>query len=285
MLGLDLCDALRASGWSVVAAGRRAGLVPLDITDAAQTRTVINDLCPDFVFLCAAWTNVDGAERDPDGAWSVNAGGTWNVAAACDPIGAKLVYISTDFVFDGTKTTPYHEWDAVNPLGVYGASKEAGERVVRQMLPARHLIARTSWLFGRGGKNFVSTIQRLGATLPELPVVSDQIGTPTHTRDLARKLVELADAPLLAGTYHISGAGACSWYDFARAIAARCHLPAPVVPITAAEYATRFNSPTRRPAYAPLRHLALEMQNRDDLPAWETMLHDYLALTNKDNNP
>lgn len=277
MLGTDLCAELRTRGHAVIAAGRRDGLLPLDVTDAAATRAVAEAHQPDVIFHCAAWTDVDGAERDPDGAYRVNAWGAWSVAAAAASVGALLVYVSTDFVFDGEKGSPYAEWDAVNPVGVYGASKEAGERYVRQLLPERHVIVRTSWLFGAHGKNFVSTIQRLAASRPEVPVVADQIGCPTHTTDLARKLVELAQDPL-PGTYHVCGAGQCSWYEFARAIVQKSGLSARVVPITAAEYAARFNSPTRRPAYSVLRRWALEMRGRDgDMPGWEIALDHYLA--------
>jgi len=266
----------------VMRAGERAGhemagltRAELDLTDAAAVAAAIASTRPDGAINCAAWTDVDGAERDPDAAYRVNAFGAWNVAAACAAVDALLVYVSTDFVFDGAKTTPYTEFDPVNPIGAYGASKEAGERLVRQCLPDRHIIARTSWLFGPNGKNFVKTIQRLATNLPTVPIVADQIGCPTHTADLARKLVELSENPL-PGTYHISGAGQCSWFDFARAIAARGGLSGEILPITAAEYAERFQSPTRRPAYSVMRHQALEMRGMNDMPPWEVALDDYL---------
>lgn len=277
MLGADLCAELAARGHAVIAAGRKDGLVPLDITDQKATRDALLAHRPDVVFHCAAWTDVDGAERDPNGAWRVNAWGAWSVAAACATVGALMVHVSTDFVFDGEKGTPYRETDAVNPLGAYGASKEAGERLVRETLPGRHVIARTSWLFGAHGKNFVATIRRLAASRPEVPVVADQFGCPTHTADLARTLVRLAEDPL-PGTYHACGATRCSWYEFARAIVERSGLTAAVVPITAAEYAARFGSPTHRPADSTLRRWTLEMRGMaDDLPPWENALDAYLA--------
>jgi dTDP-4-dehydrorhamnose reductase len=279
MLGADLCAALEARGHTVLRADRRPeSPLRLDIEDTAQVRATLVDLLPDVVFHCAAWTDVDGAERSPDAAWRVNALGAWNVAAGAAAVGARLVYVSTDFVFDGEKGSPYTEFDPVRPLGAYAASKEAGERLVRQTLPDRHIIARTSWLFGPHGKNFVATIQRLGATRHEIPVVADQIGCPTHTADLARKLIDLAEDPL-PGTYHVSGAGQCSWYDFACAIVERAGLDTRIVPITADDYAARFGSPTQRPAYSVLRHFALELRGMDDMPRWENALDAYLTRT------
>jgi len=278
MLGTDVCAELTARGESFVALGGRSStaLPSLDITNTAAVRAALEEHRPSVVYHCAAWTDVDGAERTPDPAYAVNALGSWNVAAACAAVDALMVFVSTDFVFDGGKATPYTEFDTVNPLGAYGASKEAGERLVRQTLPDRHIIARTSWLFGPHGKNFVKTIQRLAEKLPTVPIVADQIGCPTHTADLARKIVELAADPL-PGTYHVSGTGQCSWFDFARAIVERGNFTAEVVPITAAEYAERFKSPTNRPAYSVMRHQALEMRGMNDMPDWETALDHYLT--------
>ncbi|MBC8104930.1 MAG: dTDP-4-dehydrorhamnose reductase [Cytophagales bacterium] len=284
MLGTDVCKVMASRGHLVTASARangegeiRPGFLPLDITDTAACREQIRALCPDAILHCAAWTNVDGAERDLEGAYRGNALGAWNVASAAAAVGAIMVYVSTDFVFDGEKGTPYTEFDRVNPLGAYGASKEAGEQLVRQTLPHRHIIARTSWLFGIHGKNFVTTIQRLAQKLPEVPVVSDQVGCPTFTPDLAGKLADLLEAPLLPGTYHISNAGHCSWFAFAQAIVKKSELKTPVVPITGAEYAEKFNSPTRRPAFSPLRPLALEMRGMNDLRPWEDALDRYLV--------
>ncbi len=278
MLGTDVCAELIRRGHDVVKTGRepRAGFITLDITDTRQTMATVRDAAPDAIIHCAAWTNVDGAERTPEPAYRVNALGSWNLAHAAGEAGAWLIAVSTDFVFDGAKTTPYTEFDAANPLGAYGASKEAGERLIRATLPARHMIARASWLFGAHGKNFPDTIRRLARSLPEVPVVSDQVGTPTHTRDLARKLADLAESPL-PGTYHVSSAGHCSWYEFARAVAEESGITMPIVPITALAYAERFGSPTRRPAYSVMDHLALRMRGMDDLPPWRDALRAYLA--------
>ena len=280
MLGTDVCAVLTERGHEVIATTRTGGkgFHALEITDTDACVSCISESRPDAIIHCAAWTNVDGAERDQDGAYRGNALGAWNVAFAAAKVGATMVFVSTDFVFDGEKGQLYTEFDRVNPLGAYGASKEAGEQLVRQTLPDRHIIARTSWLFGVNGKNFVTTVQRLAEKLPEVPIVSDQVGSPTFTPDLSRKLVELIEAPLLPGTYHISNAGHCSWFEFAQAIVEKSGLKTPVVPITGAEYAERFKSPTKRPAFSPMRRLALEMRGMDDLPPWQDALDRYLKM-------
>jgi dTDP-4-dehydrorhamnose reductase len=281
MLGTDVCADLAARGHETIKAARpqegREGVLPLDITDTKATVALLRDVRPDAVINCAAWTDVDGAERNPDPAYKVNALGSWNLAHAAGEVGAWLLTVSTDFVFDGRKKAPYTEFDATNPLGAYGASKEAGEVLIRETLPTRHVIARTAWLYGVYGKNFVYTIRRLARSLPEVPVVSDQIGCPTHTRDLSRKLLDLLEDPL-PGTYHVCSKGECSWFEFAREIVRQSGLETPVVPITAAEYAARFNSPTERPVYSPMRRLALEMRGMDDLPTWQDGLAEFVKL-------
>lgn len=277
MLGTDVCAELVRRGHGIVKTGRtsREDFVPLDITDTANTVATLRRESPDAIIHCAAWTDVDGAERTPDPAYRVNALGSWNLAHAAAEMGAWLIAVSTDFVFDGKKDTPYTEFDATNPLGVYGASKEAGEMLIRQTLPGRHMIARTSWLFGVHGKNFPYTIRRLAQKLPEVPVVSDQIGSPTHTHDLARKLADLAENPL-PGTYHVASTGQCSWFEFAQAIVESSGYNTSVVPITAQTYAERFNSPTKRPAYSVMDHLALQMRGMDDMPNWRDALTAFM---------
>jgi len=275
MLGKDVCLATAKNGHSVIATGRKEGLVPLDVTDTRQTQEIIAHHRPDFVLHCAAWTDVDGAERDHDGAYRANALGAWNVASAASHIRAGMIYVSTDFVFNGAKNQPYTEFDEVHPLNVYGSSKEAGERLVRQILPDRHMIVRTSWLFGKQGNCFPKTILRLAESRPEIPVVADQIGSPTYTPDLAAKLIELAENPL-SGTYHVTNSGQCSWKDFAEEIVQTAGLATKIAPITAAEYRERFSSPTRRPAYSVLRHLSLEMRNMDNLRSYSEALSEYL---------
>jgi dTDP-4-dehydrorhamnose reductase len=276
MLGTDVCTVLQTQGHTVVATGRHEGLIALDITDREACYRVLQEHRPDAIVHCAAWTDVDGAERDPFGAYRGNALGAWNMAVAASEIAAWLLYVSTDFVFDGAKRTPYTEFDKTNPLGAYGASKEAGEQLVRQVLPNRHMIARTSWLFGKHGKCFPKTILRLAETRPEIPVVADQVGSPTYTPDLAAILVALAEDPL-PGTYHVSNNGSCSWFEFAQAIVAKAGLSTTIVPITAQEYAERFNSPTQRPAYSVMQRLALSLRGKDTLRDWQLALHEFMG--------
>lgn len=267
MLGNDLCPRL-AERHEIVA----WDLQELDITNTGAVMTAIAAEHPDVVIHCAAFTNVDGCERDCLQAYKVNAFGTWNVAAACNKIDAAMVYVSTDFVFDGEKGEPYDEFDTPNPLGAYGRSKLAGEMIVRDLLE-RHYIARTAWLFGVNGKNFVKTILRAAENGGPLRVVADQVGCPTHTVDLADTLVDLIESPLY-GTYHITNSGSCSWAEFATEIIRQAGLSTEVIPIAAAEW----DSPTRRPKDSRLRHLALEMQGRDRLKSWQEAVTEYLRL-------
>jgi dTDP-4-dehydrorhamnose reductase len=274
MLGTDLCQVLEAAGHEPQPTDVRGeGLsATLDITSIDQARGALSQLAPDVVIHCAAYTNVDQAEREPDAAYRVNALGSWVMAAACHAAGIPLAAISTDFVFDGEKGEPYTEFDAPNPLGVYGASKLAGESCIRQVAP-RHWIVRTAWLYGAHGKCFPDTMIRAAETRPELRVIQNQRGTPTYTRDLASALVRIIESPLY-GTYHVANAGTTTWYDFARkALELAGHTKTRVVPITAAEWP----SPTRRPASSALRPYALELQGAPLPRPWEEALADYVA--------
>jgi len=280
MLGTDARRILAAQGHEViptdVGPGAAGDIRPLDITDGAAVRAFFAQSNPDVVFHGAAYTNVDGCERDPDLAHKVNALGAWTVASAAEEIGAALVAISTDFVFDGTKGTAYTEFDAPSPISHYGASKLAGENLARAAC-RRCYVVRTSWLYGVGGKNFPYTVINLAKTKPELPIVADQFGTPTYTVDLVEAISEIIGTPLY-GVYHVSNGGATSWEGFARAILAKTNLAhVPVRPITSDEYAQMFGSPTRRPAYSVLRHYALELMGRDTLRPWEDALDAFLA--------
>lgn len=280
MLGSDLCRLLEQAGHTVVRTdvGVREGLrvppwEPLDITNTQEVLPFVGARKPDAVIHGAAYTDVDGCERNPDLAYRVNAFGTWNLAAACGNADIPLVYISTDFVFDGTKTEPYTEFDRTNPLSHYGGSKLAGEQLVRQLC-RRHVIARTAWLYGVNGKSFPNTILTLAQTRTELPVVTDQVGSPTHTIDLAQTLIGLLDTPLY-GTYHVVNAGSCSWFELAKKTLEIAGVTSMVIkPIPASQYPT----PTRRPAYSVLRRYALELQGRDTLRPWEQALAEFVAL-------
>jgi dTDP-4-dehydrorhamnose reductase len=280
MLGTDARHILTAQGHHVlptdIGPSAVGEILPLDITNIHDVRAVFAQFHPDVVLHGAAYTNVDGCEREPDMAYRVNAIGTWAVAAAAEEIGAALVAISTDFVFDGRKGSRYTEFDAPNPLSHYGASKRAGELLALQNC-RRTYIVRTSWLYGVHGKNFPYTLINLAKTKPELPVVADQIGTPTYTVDLVETITGIIEQPLY-GIYHVSNSGECSWADFARAILSKSGLEqVPINGITSEDYAQRFNSPTPRPAYSVMRHYALELQGRDTLRPWEDALDAFLA--------
>lgn len=279
MLGTDAQRILAEKGHEVlptdVGPAATGHIHSLDITDSDAVRAMFASVRPDLVLHGAAYTNVDGCERDPDLAHKVNALGTWVVASAAEEVGAALVAISTDFVFDGAKGERYTEWDVPNPLSHYGASKLAGENLARQSC-RRTFIVRTSWLYGVHGKNFPFAMLNLAKTKSELPVVGDQVGTPTYTVDLIETINEIVKTNLY-GIYHVSNAGETSWAGFAEAVLQKTGHDVPVRPITSDEYASMFGSPTRRPAYSVMRHYALELQGKDTLRPWPDALDDFLA--------
>ncbi len=283
MLGIDLCAELEAAGHTVVRADAnlREGLVVpawvrIDVTNTKEVEECVLYHQPDAVIHAAAYTDVDGCERDPDLAYRVNALGTWNIAAVCGAHHITLFYISTDFVFDGEKKEPYTEFDTPHPLSHYGASKLAGERFVASLC-TRHFIVRSSWMFGMHGKNFPETILKKAATQHELGVVCDQFGSPTYAPDLAKALISLLESPLY-GTYHITNAGHCCWYEFAQKAVELAGLKNVIVKPMPAEL---WPSPTKRPAYSVLRHYALELQGRDNLPPWTQALSHFIEQRRK----
>ncbi len=265
MLGRAVVEAATRLGHDVLACAR----ADLDITDADGTRRAVATARPAAVINCAAYTDVDGAEEDYSGAEAINAQGARNVAAAAAEIGAFVVQVSTDYVFDGSKREPWLESDAVAPLGVYGTTKLAGERAVASVNPA-HAIVRTAWLFGAGAKNFVDTMLGLGAQRDEVSVVTDQVGCPTWTGHLAGALVEVAERPDETGIHHIAGSGSCSWNEFALEIFERAAIDCRVLPTTS----DQFVRPAPRPAYS-----VLGTQRRDPLilAPWQDGLAEYLA--------
>jgi dTDP-4-dehydrorhamnose reductase len=230
----------------------------LDVTDRDAVRTVITG--DDIVINCAAWTDVDGAEEHEDEALRINRDGARNVAEAA----GAVLYVSTDYVFDGTKREPYVESDPVNPQSAYGRTKLAGERVTAEANP-RHYIVRTSWLFGPGGKNFVETMLGLG---PEVRVVDDQVGSPTFTGHLADALARLARTEDY-GVHHLTASGSCSWFEFAREIFARAGSDTRAEPCTTAD----FPRPAPRPAYS-----VLGSERGHRLPSWQEGLDAYLGV-------
>ncbi len=242
----------------------------LDVTDYSAVTAFMKTVRPDAVIHCAAYTNVDGAEADYDGAFRINAVGTQNLAAGCLETAARLVYISTDYVFDGQTRQPYREFDPVNPKNVYGLTKQHGEEIVRQLL-GRHYIVRTAWLYGEGS-NFTRTMLNLAAKNSTLKVVNDQIGTPTSTVDLARAIYALL-ATDAYGTYHGTCQGQCSWYNFACEIFRQAGKQVKVLPVTTDE----FPRPAKRPAYSVLDNYMLRMTIGDPMRNWQNALADYIA--------
>jgi dTDP-4-dehydrorhamnose reductase len=264
-------------GGAVVAAAERLGhdvracaRTDLDVTDAGAAHALVAELRPGAVVNCAAWTDVDGAESDPDGAHAVNAAGAGNVAEAAAAVGATLVHVSTDYVFDGDgRREPWVESDATGPRSVYGASKLAGEAAVAAA-GERHAIVRTAWLFGAGGPNFVDTMLRLGAERDEVSVVTDHVGCPTWTGHLAPALVELAERRDDRGVHHLAGSGSCSWNELALEVFDRAGVDCRVLPATT----DQFPRPARRPAFSVL---GTERPDAPVLPAWQEGVAAYLS--------
>lgn len=268
MLGSDLCEVL-ASRHDVAG----VDIEDVDITMRDETRELVTKIAPNCVVHCAAYTDVDRSESEPDKAFLVNAQGTGNVALGCRDAGSTMVYISTDYVFDGRAKRPYREDDTPSPLGVYGASKLEGEKRVRETVP-EHFIVRTSWLFGLHGRNFVDTIIRLGQDRDTLEVVNDQVGSPTFTRDLSRGLASVVGSNEF-GTYHACNDGTCSWLDFAQEILrAWGNAKTKVLPIDSA----KLGRPAKRPAMSVLDTSLFQSTFGFSMPHWKDALAEYLEL-------
>ena len=239
----------------------------LDITDAQAIRAFVQQHAIDLIVNCAAYTNVDKAEDDCATAEAINHTAVAHLASVCKEFQLPLIHISTDYVFGGTKNTPYSETDTTQPLGVYGRTKLAGEQAI-QNSGIEHLIIRTSWLYSlRFGNNFVKTIQRLSGERPQLKVVADQVGTPTNAADLADFIVQAIENAWYRGkreVYHFSNEGVCSWYDFAVAIVAASGNVCEVLPCTSAE----FPSKVTRPSYSVLDKTKLKTDFGYRIPYW-----------------
>ena len=267
MLGRDLVSVLSAAGHDVTAA-RRADL---DITDATAVKAAVAG--HDVVVNAAAWTDVDGAEADEAAATAVNGTGTRHVAAACAATGARLLHVSTDYVFPGDATAPYPEDAPTDPVNGYGRSKLAGEVAVRDLLPDTGYIVRTAWLYGAHGPNFVATMLRLAQSRDIVDVVDDQRGQPTWSFALAEQLVRLGlaavDGTARAGAYHGTASGETTWFGLARAVFEEAGLdPERVRPTTS----DKFVRPARRPAFSVLGHDRWAAAGLAPLPHWRTML-------------
>ncbi len=265
MLGRAVARDAARLGHDVVALGH----VELDVTDADHVARVVAAAGPGAVVNCAGYTDVDGAESHEAQALRVNGDGAGNVARAAADAGARVVHVSTDYVFDGSKREPWVESDPVAPLQAYGRTKLAGEVAVAEA-NTDHAIVRAAWLFGAGGPNFVETMLGLGAERDEVAVVTDQHGGPTWTGHLSPALVEVAERHGDVGLFHAAGAGECSWYEFAVEIFHRARMRTRVVPTTS----DRFARPARRPAYSVL---GTEREPAIDLPRWQDALTAYLA--------
>lgn len=276
-LGLDLLDAF--GDHDVVGLAH----ADLDVSDEAAVVDAVTDLSPQLVLHAGAWTDVDGCEQDPDRAHRVNALGSWWVARACDLVGAAMVLYSTDYVFSGTGTEPYTEFDPVDHVNRYGASKAAAERLVRETLRA-HYIVRTSWVCGARGRNFVKTMLRLGRERGDvraageaggqggpITVVDDQVGSPTFTRDLAAATRELAVTGRY-GTYHRTNDGTCSWFEFAAATFELAGLDVDLRPMSSDE----LDRPAPRPAYSVLSGRHSVLSGLRTMPHWRDGLERLL---------
>lgn len=246
----------------------------LDISSAGAVASFVDGANYDLIINCAAFTNVDGCEADEDAAYAVNATGAENLAKATERAGAKLVHVSTDYVFPGTESGERVETDEVAPISAYGRTKLAGEKAVDDAC-SRAFIVRTAWLYGYVGKNFVKTMRRLGAANDSIAVVDDQLGNPTSANDLAYEILKLALTDDY-GVYHCTNNGTCSWADFAKAIMEGSGLDCEVVPVTSAQYKEANPQSADRPAFSSLRNKHLEDTIGDEMRSWQDALDEYL---------
>ena len=283
-LGRELCDCF-ARGYTSIGVPEileenntllLADIDEVDIADMDSLRRFTAQGEIDVIINCAAYTDVPGCELNPTLAMQANALGPRNLAILADELGAKLIHVSTDYVFDGEASAPYAEWDIKNPQSVYGKSKHLGEEYIKERTD-RYFILRTSWLYSRYGKNFVKTMLRIAKEKGECRVVCDQRGNPTYAGDLAHHILKLASTEVY-GTYHATGNGVCSWFEFTQKIVALAGIPAIVFPCTSAE----FPSSVKRPAYSALDNLALRATVGDEFRPWEDALAAFLAEYKED---
>ena len=274
-LGWDTVRQLESRGIEC----RGVDIRDFSLTDAPAVRDFVSRYRPDAIVHCAAYTNVDKAESEPEICAGVNGMGTLNMVRAALSVGAKMVFISTDYVFPGTGDHPWKVDDPYGPLNVYGMSKVQGEDAVRSLM-TRFFILRTSWVFGRNGRNFVRTMLRLGREKKEIRVVSDQIGSPTYTQDLARVICDLLPTEKY-GIYHVRNEGFMSWFDFAAMIMEKAGLPCQVLPVSSAEYPT----PAKRPLNSRLDASRLAEAGIRPMPSVEDALSRFLNEIGEEINP
>ncbi|QZY56306.1 dTDP-4-dehydrorhamnose reductase [Crassaminicella profunda] len=241
----------------------------LDITNFNEVTSCILEQNPQVVINCAAYTNVDGCEKNEVNAFKVNSIGAQNIAIATDKIGCKVIHISTDYVFDGKANTPYREYDLTKPKNIYGKSKLLGEKFIEKLNP-KHFIIRTSWLYGEGN-NFVRTMLNLASYKDELNIVDDQIGTPTSTIDLSKSIINLMETEYY-GTYHGTCEGSCSWYDFAKKIFELRKIDIQINRITTEQ----LNRLASRPQYSVLDNFMLKLKGLNIFRHWEESIEEYL---------
>jgi len=253
----------------------------LDILDERAVASCVAGVRPDLAVHAAAYTDVDGCESDPDTAFRVNAIGTWNIAAACAKADVPVAYVSTDFVFDGEKDEPYIEFDEPNPISVYGYSKLAGEKVMRDICP-KHFIIRTAWLYADGGKSFPAAILEAAFAGKPLKVVTDQVGSPTYDPDLAEgiyKLVMSSDDTVssMFGTYHLTNQGRCSRYELAKKAVKLAGLNVVIEQTISGDYNAPGKKIARRPRNSVLRNYALELRGMELMRPWEDALAEFVG--------
>lgn len=247
-----------------------ADMADFDITDTEATEKFIKEYAPDCVVHCAAYTAVDKAEDDEDTCYRVNTLGSESIAKVCGEIGAKMVYVSTDYVYGGAGNEPFEVTDGTNPCNVYGKTKLQGEEAVKKHCD-KHFIVRTSWVFGINGGNFVKTMLRLGDTHPQLSVVCDQVGSPTYTPDLARLICDMIETEKY-GTYHGTNENYCSWAEFAEEIMKLGGKATVINPVTTAEYGAK----AQRPLNSRLSKKCLDDAGFERLPTWQNALKRFI---------
>jgi dTDP-4-dehydrorhamnose reductase len=245
----------------------------LNITDMLQVGHVMKTIKPHIIIHCAAYTKVDKAEEEQDLAYLTNAIGTRNIAVMAQNVGAKLIYISTDYVFSGARIEGYHEFYIPKPVNVYGLSKYAGEQFVENF-HNQYFIIRTSWLYGKYGNNFVKTMLKVSEEKESVSIVADQVGSPTYVRDLVFIIKELMHTSLY-GTYHVSNSGACSWYEFAKKVFSCANKKVNILPISTEE----FGAKALRPKYSILQHKMLKLNGFSQMPSWEEGLESFFSET------
>ena len=251
----------------------------LDITNLEQVKKVLNEVKPDVVINCAAATNVDGCEANQDLAFKINSLGPRNLAMVAEELGAKIVQVSTDYVFSGVGETPLKESDLVAPVSVYGKTKLLGEEFVRDF-SSKYYIVRTAWLYGYVGHNFVYTMMKLGKDRDTLSVVNDQLGNPTHANDLAYHILKLIQTEEY-GVYHCTGKGECSWYDFASEIMKLSGRNCTVNPCTSIEYKSMYPNSADRPAYSSLDNMMLRCTVGDEMRDWKDAIKTFMDNVEK----